>query len=164
MFAASSPPLVLPLNPGYVSLIAPIPPQLLCAPPLSSSHPLPPLQILVVRRSAAARAGLLVDLTTEAPEEELAAAQAELAAKEKEEDEAQRAVALANRRKPLEEALVSMGDGGYTLSCTITSCAQSKQAPSWPAISVNTFGRDQTGGRQGRTDASPQSCCLVPRH
>jgi hypothetical protein len=66
------------------------------------------LQILAVRRSAAARQGLLVDLTTEAPEAELAAAQAELEALERAEDEAQRAAAAANKRKALEDALVSM--------------------------------------------------------
>jgi hypothetical protein len=67
------------------------------------------VQILAVRRTAAARQGLLVDLTTEAPEDELAAAQAELEAKEREEDAAQRAAALANKRKALEEAVVSQG-------------------------------------------------------
>jgi hypothetical protein len=40
--------------------------------------PPPQMQILAARRSAAQRQGMLVDLTVEAPEAELAAAQAEL--------------------------------------------------------------------------------------
>lgn len=54
---------------------------------------------------------MLVDLTTEAPEAELAAAQAELEAQERAEDEAQRAAALAARRRVYEEALVSSSLG-----------------------------------------------------
>jgi hypothetical protein len=47
-----------------------------------------------------------VDLTVEAPEAELAAAQAELEAQERAEDEAQLAAALASKRKALDDALV----------------------------------------------------------
>jgi hypothetical protein len=56
---------------------------------------------------------MLVDLTVEAPEAELAAAQAELEAQERAEDEAQRAAALANKRKTLEDALVGALELGW---------------------------------------------------
>lgn len=101
------------------------------------------MQILAVRRTAAARQGLLVDLTTEAPEDELAAAQAELEAKEREEDAAQRAAALANKRKALEEAVVSQGFfcvhaevtySGHACNASVVmvpSCVHAMPAPIW---------------------------------
>lgn len=80
------------------------------------------LQILAVRRNAAARQGLLVDLTTEAPEAELAAAQAELEALERAEDEAQRTAAAANKRKALEEALVRTPGSGNVVGLVFVDC------------------------------------------
>lgn len=77
------------------------------------------MQILAVRRTAAARQGMFVDLTVEAPEAELAAAQAELEELERKEDAAQAAAAAANKRKALEEAVVSAACSPRLESCAV---------------------------------------------
>jgi len=108
---------------------------------------------------------MYVDLSADAPEAEVAQVNAELAAQERQEDEAQRAAAVAAKRKVLEEDLVRtmQGEGegegrrGVGGGLSVCGCGDTTQQQGWigQASSASSSAVNQ---HQHRRFGSVQGC------